>query len=257
MTHFLRIFAPMNIALFGYGKMGHEVEAAAFERGHSIVAKFDRPEEITKESLVGSRANVIIDFTEPVAVLGNVQHACDAKLPMVIGTTGWKEHREEAEKLVAKSGTAAIVASNFSIGVNLFLQIVRNASGLLDAADYDAFVLEAHHRMKKDHPSGTALEIARVMIEAMPSKKKIVHDLAQNEVVKKDALLVSSLRAGSITGTHTVGFESDVDSIELTHRARSRKGFAMGAVRAAEWIVGKSGFFQFEESIEEILSVKF
>lgn len=246
----------MNIALFGYGKMGHEVEAAAIQRGHSIVAKFDRPEEISQDQLRAVKAEAIIDFTEPAAVLGNVTEACRAGLPIVIGTTGWGNERAEIERLISSAGTAAIFASNFSIGVNLFLQVVRTASRMLDGAGYDAYVLEAHHRMKKDHPSGTALEIARVMIEAMNSKSEIVHELPPGAAVAKDALVVSSLRAGSITGTHTVGFESEVDSIELTHRARSRKGFAVGAVRAAEWIVGKKGFFQFEESIEEILSIK-
>jgi 4-hydroxy-tetrahydrodipicolinate reductase len=250
-------FCPMNIALFGYGKMGHEVEAAAIERGHAIVATFDRPEEITLEKLREANSDVIIDFTEPSAVKGNVERACAVKLPIVIGTTGWSEDRDVVEKMIAEAGTSGIVASNFSIGVNAFLQIVRKASHLLEAADYDAYVLETHHRMKKDHPSGTALQIAKVMISEMPSKNEIVHDLPQGEVVPSNALVVSSLRSGAVTGTHTVGFESEVDSIELTHRAKSRKGFAVGAVRAAEWIVGKKGFFQFEEMIEEILSVKF
>ena len=137
--------------------------------------------------------------------------------------------------------------------MNLFLQIVRNASLLVNVAGYDAYISEAHHRAKKDFPSGTALRIADAVLSGLKSKTKIDFALQQGEPISQDTLLISSIRAGAITGTHTVGFESDDDSIELIHREKSRRGFARGAVQAAEWIVGRKGFYRFEENIGEIL----
>ena len=243
----------MKIALFGYGKMGHEVELAARERGHEIVVTFDRPEQIDRETL--RHAEAIVDFTEPASVRGNVEHAAALTLPIVIGTTGWKNDRDAVETMVKRAGIGCIVATNFSIGVNLFLAVVREAAAKFGTAGYDAYVLEAHHRMKKDYPSGTAITLANAMVDAMPNKSHTIHDLSQGEPIANDALLVSSLRSGSITGTHTVGFESDVDSVELAHRAKSRKGFALGAIRAAEWIVGRQGMYQFEEHVADIIGI--
>jgi 4-hydroxy-tetrahydrodipicolinate reductase len=246
----------MNIALAGYGKMGHEVEAVAKTRGHEVVVTFDIDRPLSPESIRSLKPDVIIDFTQPDAVMTNVRVATKAGLPIVIGTTGWDGEISKVEKMVAEAGTACVFASNFSIGVNIFLKIVADASKLLHGADYDVYITEAHHNTKKDFPSGTALRISEAVLSGFKSKSKVVSQLKQGEAPAKDSILVSSIRAGSITGKHTVGFDSEVDSIELTHEAKSRRGFALGAVRAAEWVVGKKGMYRFEDNLTEIVGTK-
>ena len=243
----------MNIALLGYGKMGREVEAAALAAGHQIVATFDIDRPATADILRHSRANVAIDFSQPNAVEANVKLCAEAGLPIVIGTTGWDNSLEKVRKMVDEAKIGCMIGSNFSVGVNLFLQIVREASRLVSDAGYDAYIVEAHHRGKKDFPSGTALRISEAVLSELRSKTKIASELPRGESTSPDTLYISSIRAGAITGTHTVGFDSDEDSIELTHQAKNRRGFASGAVRAAEWIVGRSGLYRFEENIKEIL----
>ncbi|HYM19431.1 MAG TPA: 4-hydroxy-tetrahydrodipicolinate reductase [Candidatus Kapabacteria bacterium] len=245
----------MNIVLSGYGKMGHEVETAARARKHTIVGTYDIDRPISLESLKADKPDVIIDFTQPGSVAANVSAASKAKIPIVIGTTGWEKQLSAVGTMIAEAKTGCVYASNFSIGVNLFLKIVADASHLLSNADYDVYISEAHHNMKKDFPSGTALRISEAVLSGFKSKTTVASELKQGEAPSKDTLLISSIRAGSITGTHTVGYVSDVDDIELTHRAKSRRGFALGAVRAAEWIVGKNGIYRFEDHITEILGV--
>jgi len=243
----------MRIALLGYGKMGREVEAAATVAGHEVVARFDidRPQSVN--ALRQSNAEVAIDFSQPNAVESNARLVAEAGIPLVIGTTGWESSREAVQRMVEAAGIGCVVGSNFSIGVNLFLDIVRTASKLLDEAGYDAYISEAHHRAKKDFPSGTALRLSEAVLAGMKSKTRAIKELPDGEAIPKDALQISSIRAGAIPGTHTVGYESTDDSIELTHRARSRRGFATGAVKAAEWIVERKGFYKFEDHILDIL----
>jgi len=243
----------MKIALLGYGKMGREVEAAAIAAGHTIAATFDVGREATVEALRSSGASVAIDFSQPGAVEANVRLCAKAALPIVIGTTAWEPAMPKVRRVVEEAGIGCVVGSNFSIGVNLFLQMVRDASARLNGAGYDAYILEAHHRGKKDYPSGTALRLSEAVVAGMKPKTKVAWELPRGEAISPDTLLISSIRAGTITGTHTVGFESEDDSIELIHRAKSRRGFATGAIRAAEWIVGRKGFHRFEENIEQIL----
>jgi 4-hydroxy-tetrahydrodipicolinate reductase len=233
--------------------MGHEIEAVALAAGHEIVGKFDVDSPASVEELNASKADVVIDFSQPDAVERNAKLVLTAKLPLVIGTTGWEKSRDAVRSEAGRAGVGCIYASNFSIGVNLFLQVAKYAAELYDRAGYDAFIIEAHHRAKKDFPSGTALRLAEEVLSAMKSKTKIVSELEQGSAIASDALHVSSVRSGAIPGTHTLGFESTEDSIEITHRARSRRGFAVGAVKAAEWIVGKKGFYRFEEHVSEIL----
>jgi len=233
--------------------MGHEVEAAALAAGHSIAASFDVGHEATEEALQKSGANVAIDFSHPMAVETNVRLCANAGLNIVIGTTGWESSLKSVQRTVEENGIGCVVGSNFSIGVNLFLQIVREASRAVNAAGYDAYIVEAHHRAKKDFPSGTALRLSEAVLAGLTSKSRVAAELPRGEAIPPDTLLISSIRAGTITGTHTVGFESEDDSIELTHRAKSRRGFATGAIHAAEWIVGQKGFYRFEEHIAEIL----
>lgn len=243
----------MKIALIGYGKMGKEVEAAAKSLGHTIAASFDADKWMTVDTLRESGAEVAIDFTQPSAVLTNLRVCAKAGIPVVIGTTGWEESLDKVKKMAEETNIGVIIGSNFSVGVNLFLAIVRNAARLINAAGYDAYILEAHHRTKKDYPSGTALRLSDALLSGLTSKSKVSADLKKDDGVPTDTLHISSIRAGAITGTHTVGFESEEDSIELTHRAKSRRGFATGAVRAAEWIAHKKGFYRFEEHISDIL----
>ena len=244
----------MKIALLGYGKMGHEIEAAAKQAGHSVVATFDVDNPASIDALRTSGADVAIDFSQPNAVESNVRLVAGATLPIVIGTTGWEGSLNAVRGIVDDAKIGCVAGSNFSVGVNLFLEIVRTASRLVNAAGYDAYISEAHHRGKKDFPSGTALRMSDAVLSGLTSKTKAASELPRGEALSSDTLLISSIRAGGITGTHTVGFESDEDSIELTHRAKNRRGFATGAVGAAEWIVGKTGFYRFEEHIADILN---
>jgi 4-hydroxy-tetrahydrodipicolinate reductase len=243
----------MNIVLLGYGKMGHEIEAAALASGHRIVAIFDIDRPATLDMLRNSGANVAIDFSQPNAVEKNVKFCAEAGIPIVIGTTGWDSALDKVRRMIDEAGIGCVIGSNFSVGVNLFLQIVRDASRLINDAGYDAYIVEAHHRGKKDFPSGTALRISEAVLSGLKSKTKVTSELPRGEAILPDTILISSIRAGAITGTHTVGFDSDEDSIELTHLAKNRRGFASGAVRAAEWIIGKKGLYRFEEHVGEIV----
>lgn len=243
----------MKIALLGYGKMGREVEAAAMGAGHTIAATFEVGRHATLDGLREAGADVAIDFSQASAVETNVRLCAKAGLPIVIGTTGWESAQPKVRRMIDEAGIGCVVGSNFSVGVNLFLQIVRTASRLVSAAGYDGYIVESHHRTKKDFPSGTALRLSEAMLAGLKSKTKVASELKQGEGVSPETILISSVRAGSITGTHTVGFDSESDSIELTHRAKSRRGFAVGAIDAAEWIVGRKGFYRFEEHISEIL----
>jgi 4-hydroxy-tetrahydrodipicolinate reductase len=246
----------MKLALAGYGKMGHEVEAAAKSRGHEIVAIFDIDKMLSPEALKSYAPDAVIDFTQPDTVVTNVRVCTKAHVPMVIGTTGWDNDVPKVRKMIEDAGLGCVIGSNFSIGVNLFLKIVADASRLLSVADYDVYITEAHHRTKKDFPSGTALRISEAVLSGFKSKTKIVSQLKQGEAPSPESILISSIRSGSITGTHTVGFDSEEDAIELTHRAKSRRGFALGAVHAAEWIARRKGFYRFEEHLTEILGEK-
>ncbi len=225
----------MNIAIVGYGKMGKIIERIAQERGHSIVARFDvdnnvNGEGLTTESLAG--VDAAIEFSTPEAALDNIRRLVSLRVPTVIGTTGWYDQLDDVRQLVESNGAALVWGANFSIGVNLFFKLVQDASALFAQYNqYDPYLLEFHHRFKKDAPSGTALITARAMREAYGDRTP----------------QAVAVRAGHIPGTHEVGFDSEADTITLTHTARNREGFAAGAVLAAERIVGKRGLYEFPE----------
>jgi len=230
----------MKIALIGYGKMGRLVEEVARRQSIETVARFDeshplRADEETRGFLAG--VDMLIDFSVPNAVLENIRQAAALSMNLVIGTTGWHDQLDEARKIVESNGIGLVYGSNFSLGVNLFYQIVEHATKLFSKFEgYDPFLEEAHHKFKKDAPSGTALVL-----------KKIV---AEN--YEKREVPVTSVRAGHIPGTHAVSFDSTVDTIRLEHTARSREGFAEGALVAAKWIAGKKGLFEFREVLENV-----
>lgn len=227
----------MRIALVGYGRMGHAVEAAALARGHTIHARVDpglgkNGVALTPESLRG--ADVAIEFTAPDAAPGNLKRLIEAGVPVVTGTTGWRAELPAVSSLVAERGGALLHSSNFSVGVHLFLRAARElAARFADHPDFDAFILEEHHAQKLDAPSGTALTLQQAVRSADPSRR----------------YPVTSIRAGSIPGIHTLTYDGPHDTVVLSHTARSRHGFATGAVLAAEWLPGRRGVFTFEDML--------
>lgn len=233
----------MKIALIGHGAMGRLIETLAKEAGDKVVAVIDERRGNASAAEIAAElrnAEVAIDFTVAEAVRRNVEACVQAGVPLVEGTTGWNEQKEDILfYLRAREGTF-VYGANFSIGVNLFYRIVDNAAELFAKfAEYEGFIEEQHHSRKKDAPSGTALKLKDVVA------RHIAADFS-----------VSSTRAGNIPGTHTVGFDGPADQVSLTHTARSREGFASGALLAARWIVGKKGVYEFTEVMDEILGGK-
>lgn len=247
----------MNIALIGYGNMGREVEKAALKKNHTITQKIDPrvqdadTTEITEHSLSG--ADVCIEFTHPESVIENIQRVVNIGIPIVVGTTKWFDHLNEIEQLVKDKNGSLIYAPNFSLGMNLFFKICETAAGIMNNFnDYDIGGFESHHNKKADAPSGTARKLAQLLIDNIDRKRNAVFHLGDRKI-KPDELHFSSLRTGSIPGTHQILFDSEPDTITLTHTARSRQGFATGALTAAEWIKDKKGIFSFDEMMNELI----
>ena len=239
----------MNIALLGYGKMGHEVESAARAQGHQVVAVIDDAAGATRGSL--GDAEVAIDFTTPQSALPNILRVSGQGLDLVIGTTGWYNRLDEARVAVEKAGTGLVWSPNFSLGVQMFVRLTRYAGSLVDALDeYDVAVHEVHHRHKVDHPSGTAIRLADVLVGAVTRKGKWAPGPPEG-APDPNVLWVSSARAGEVPGTHVVSVEGPDDGIELRHTARGRSGFARGAVAAAAWVRGRRGFFGIDDMLAE------
>ena len=244
------VASPLKVALIGYGKMGKAFEAALQERGHDIVNIIDPKEIVTPISnKTLDAADVCIDFSTPSSAINNIRQIAEAGKSVVVGTTGWYDGMDDVAALVKKYQIGLLYAPNFSIGVHLFLTLVAEAALLFDPfAEYDVAGYEAHHRQKIDTPSGTAREIGRRLIHNMQRKNKIVFgDEARSG--DGDEIHFPSLRCGSIPGTHSVIFDSPADTIELTHTARSRDGFARGAVVAAEWLCGRKGIFTLDDML--------
>lgn len=244
----------MNIALLGYGKMGKIIEKIAIDRKHNIVLKIDHDNqhELTAENL--KKADAVIEFTTPSSVLSNIQHCFDAGVPVVVGTTGWYEHLEQVKQSCADTGGTLLYASNFSVGVNIFFHISRKLAKLMNNYPYyDVQVEEIHHTQKLDSPSGTAITIAEGIIDNLDRKKEWVNVLtaegndADDSNLKNEQVLIESFRIDSVPGTHTVIYDSEVDTLEFKHTAHNRNGFALGAVLAAEWVHNKKGFFSVQE----------
>lgn len=231
-----------RVALLGYGRMGRLIEEIAPSEGCSIALRLDGESNrqgcgITAEAFAG--IDVAIDFSVSTSVADNVSRIAALGIPLVVGTTGWGADLDRVRDIVERSGIGFVHGANFSVGVQVFYQAVAEASRRLAAAEgYDAWAYEIHHRKKKDAPSGTLLETVRTM-EAAGFARPI--DVASN-------------RAGAIPGSHTVGFDSEADTILIEHRARSRSGFARGALGAARWIASRRGFFDFRDIWSEVLS---
>ncbi|MDD8016874.1 MAG: 4-hydroxy-tetrahydrodipicolinate reductase [Bacteroidota bacterium] len=244
----------MNIALIGYGKMGREIEQISIERGHSIAAKFDIDSPLPSADLsmyTSTKIDCCIDFSTASVVTTNVGILAQRKIPIVIGTTGWNDQLSQVKETIARHNGSLIYGSNFSVGAHVFFKLAELAAELLNNhSQYDAAVHEIHHTMKKDAPSGTALTIAQKILSRMKRKTRVKLP-TETSLIQPNDLLVSSSRVGTVFGTHSVLFNSLADDIELTHRAHNRKGFALGAVLAAEWIQGKKGVFTVEDMIFE------
>ncbi|HYL73493.1 MAG TPA: dihydrodipicolinate reductase C-terminal domain-containing protein [Bryobacteraceae bacterium] len=216
-----------NLAIVGYGKMGRLIDQLAPEYGFTVTARIDIGRE---ESL--DKADVAVEFSVPSSVVGNVAKVAAARVPIVVGTTGWLEHLAEVRAIIEKNNTALVWSPNFSIGVNVFIRLVAEAGRLFqNEKEYGAWAWEIHHHTKKDAPSGTLLKLVEQMKAAGFDR----------------AIDTSSNRAGAHPGTHEIGFDSSADTITLRHTARSREGFARGALKAAQWIIGRKGCYEFSD----------
>jgi 4-hydroxy-tetrahydrodipicolinate reductase len=231
----------MKIGLIGYGAMGRLVGDLAMQHGHEIAVKLDIDDaNRSVEELVESmrRCEVAIDFSIAAAVPKNAEACARAQIPLVVGTTGWSPEIEKVRRIVEERNGTLIYGANFSVGVQIFYRIAARAAELFrNVETYDPFIEEAHHQRKRDAPSGTALQLEKIAATGL-----------------KREVPVSSTRAGYIPGTHRLGFDSAADQIRITHEARSREGFAAGALMAAEWIVGRKGFYEFSEVFDEIVA---
>ena len=240
----------MKIALLGYGKMGKIIEKIAIDRKHEIVLKidYDNLDDLTTENL--QKADVAIEFSTPGTVLGNIDHCFNAGVPIVVGTTGWHEQLTQIKERCEANNNSFIYATNFSVGVNIFFHVNKFLAKLMNQHPYyEVQVEEIHHTQKLDSPSGTAITIAEGILENLDAKKQWVNVLTadgkddNDNNAKVDELLIESYRIDSVPGTHTVIYDSEVDTIEFKHTAHNRNGFALGAVLAAEWIKDKKGFY--------------
>lgn len=239
----------MKIALIGYGKMGHMIEEIALQRGHEIVLaiNIDNTGDFTQEKI--SRADVAIEFTAPESAFDNVKRCLDFGVSVVSGSTGWNENIPLAKSLCLEKGGAFLHASNFSIGVNIFFQVNKLLAKLMASQPgYDVSLKEIHHTQKKDAPSGTAVTLAEQVLASIARKKTWVNDESTNP----EELFIASERIDPAPGTHHVRYTSEVDDIEIIHTAHNRKGFALGAVLAAEFLAGKKGVF----SMDDVLNLQ-
>lgn len=237
----------MNIALIGYGKMGKAIEAIALNRGHHItlIIDIDNQHDLAPETL--SKADVAINFSVPQSAVDNILACFEANVPIVSGTTGWLDRWEEITKLCLDKGKGLFYASNYSLGVNLFFALNKYLAKLMDPyPGYKVGITEVHHTQKLDAPSGTAITIAEGIMRNLRRKNGFVLEPADKT---DNQIGITAVREGAVPGIHTVRYEDDIDFIEITHSAKSREGLAMGAVLAAEFMVGKKGIFGMEHLI--------
>jgi len=232
----------MKIALLGYGRMGKEIEKIALSRGHEIVIRKDVDDVIDI-----NLADVAIDFSVPSSAFNNITNCINNKVPVISGTTGWLDKYEEAVALCREKNSAFIYASNYSLGVNIFFELNKQLAKMMRSLeDYEISMEEIHHTKKLDAPSGTAITLAEGVIENSSKNNWELGDEASEGNIP-----IVAKRIPDVPGTHTVWYDSEVDAIEIKHTAHSRKGFALGAVVAAEWIVGKKGVF----SMKDVLNI--
>jgi len=234
----------MKIALIGYGKMGKAIEVIAQERGHEVVLKIDEhnQDQFNKEHI--AKADVAIEFTGPHTAYDNIIKLLEFGIPVISGSTGWLDKMDTVKQLCAEKGGSFIYASNFSVGVNLFFELNKKLAALMHPhKEYKVVLEEIHHTQKRDAPSGTAITLAEGVMETYEELDRWVNDVEP----QKDELLIVSKRIDPAAGTHTINYTSDIDDITITHTAHNRKGFALGAVVAAEFLKDKKGIFTMKE----------
>lgn len=237
----------MKIALIGYGKMGKAIEEIAIEKGYEIVLRISsfNKELFTIDNL--KQADVAIEFTNQNNAVENIKKCIDANVPVVSGSTGWLKDRDNVIDYCKEKNGAFLYASNFSVGVNIFFALNNYLAGLMSKENnYDVSIEEIHHTQKKDAPSGTAITIAEQIIQKIQTKKSWVNEKADEE----NELEIISKRIDKVPGTHKVLYHSDIDDIEIIHTAHNRKGFAAGALLAAEFIINKEGIFSMDDVLE-------
>ncbi|WP_314895160.1 4-hydroxy-tetrahydrodipicolinate reductase [uncultured Capnocytophaga sp.] len=228
----------MKIALLGYGKMGKTIEKIAIERGHKIVLKIDA----SSDEYDITQADIAIEFSTPKSAFANISNALYKGIPVVAGTTGWLEKYQEAVAICEASDTAFLYASNFSIGVNIFFEINNILAKMMSShPEYNVSIEEIHHTQKLDAPSGTAITLAEQIIKNSDKKGWKLGEATQSEIP------ITAQRIENVPGTHTVLYQSPIDTIEIKHTAHSREGFALGAVLAAEWLVKRKGVFSMKD----------
>lgn len=228
----------MKIALFGYGKMGKMIEELALKKNHTIVAKID----IDQTNIDFSNIDVAIDFSQPSAAFNNIKLCLENNIPIVSGTTGWLDKYEDAVALCNENNGGFIYASNFSLGVNLFFELNEYLAKMMtNLRDYNVSMEEIHHTQKLDAPSGTAITLAEGII------KNTSYTDWSLENPKEHEIKINAVREGQVPGTHIVDYKSEVDTIEIKHTANNREGFALGAITAAEWLIGKHGVFNMKD----------
>ena len=251
----------MNIALIGYGNMGTALAQAAQNRGHKVTAIIDRGDPNATEGSVGAQAlkgaDIALDFSKSDNVENSTRACAETGIPLVVGTTGWYDRMDEIRALVEKSPKPIgfLWSSNFSIGVHMYFRIVKEAAKLANRLEeYDVWGHEIHHTGKADSPSGTAKTLEKILLDAITRKQSVVEDKLDRK--REDSEIhFSSVRGGSVNFAHTIGFDSAADRILITHEARNRDGYAMGAVKAAEWLLEKKGFYTMDDYLRDTFEI--
>jgi len=234
----------MKITLLGYGKMGKEIEKAAIEKGHEIFLKIDSEKDWQTYENVFAQSEIAIDFSMPDTAVANIKKCFKSNIPVVEGTTAWYNQLDEIKSLCKQKNQALFFASNYSIGVNIFFEINKQLASIMNNYEsYEPSIEESHHIQKLDAPSGTAITLANEIIEKIERKKKWIKEFSQDP----NELAIKSIREGNIPGTHSIFYDSPTDVLEIKHTAKNRKGFAFGTVLAAEFLLGKTGFFTMED----------
>ena len=248
----------MKIALIGYGKMGHVIEQIALKRGHVVVSKVDVNNTSDMDSDPFRSADMAIEFTTPAVAIDNYRKCFAAGIPVVSGTTGWTERLGEIKKQCEEEGQTFFYASNFSIGVNIFFAVNRYLAKRMNAfPSYDVTMTEVHHIHKQDAPSGTAITLADDLLNALDRKKQWRLAEKDEQTQRADDVLIHAIREGETPGIHEIRYESEIDGIIIRHEAKSRAGFALGAVLAAEFTAGRKGFLGMEDLMEVMANGKF
>ena len=240
----------MKIGLAGYGKMGKIIEEIAIERGHEVLFKSNSVFPMNSKDI--DSVDVVIEFTKPDLALKHIQDVIAQEKPIVVGTTGWNQQFEEVKSLIEDKNGSLIYASNFSIGVNIFFKLNEKLSRLMaKQSDYNVAIDEIHHTQKVDAPSGTAISLANGILENNEAYNSWICGEGELPSTVEGQIGVAAHRIPDVPGTHTVSYNSEIDTISITHQAHNRRGFALGAVIAAEWIVGKKGLF----TVNDLLSI--